>query len=373
MGLFGSSDEDENTEISDEVQELVENAKHPSVTAKKLTEKSPNIRGHMLAEKPLLEYLEEGEQPHLILHSATPGGIRIKMGGEKKKILGGSAAVMITNLRVVLAKGVDESDEISSIPIEGISGGETKQPSKLNPTKNTHKLILYADLNSILAEATDIDKDEVDDIMNKSIEAEVRIAFDKVSKDDTKFALKYISTKAEEFTNIQHKDKINEYIDDDEDIIQILKGKVAEIKQGEETDSRYAGKGVYTVITDKRVFAVIGQRIKGTDIQNLSYDSIDAVNLDKGIVNTFVSIDSGGRTYRFNAYDNSEAKEAVDYIRKRTNGELSDSSESDTPDSDTETEGDTAERLEELESLHQKGVLTDEEYESKRQEIIGEI
>ncbi|EMA22057.1 PH domain-containing protein [Haloarcula marismortui] len=372
MGLFGSSD-DENAEISGEVKELVENAKHPSVTAKKLTEKSPNIRGHMLAEKPLLEYLEEGEQPHLILHSGAPGGIRIKMGGEKKKILGGSAAVMITNLRVVLAKGVNESDEVSSIPIEGISGGETKHPSALNPTKNTHKLILYADLNSILAEATDIDKREVDNIMNKSVEAEVRIAFDKVSKDDIKFALKYISDKAEEFTNIQNKDKINKYLDDCEKIVHILKGKKAEIKQGEETDSRYAGKGVYTVITDKRVFAVIGQRIKGTDIQNLSYDSIDAVNLDKGVVTTFVSIDSGGRTYRFNAYDNSEAQEAVDYIRKRTNGKLPESEEADSPDSDNEAEGDTAERLEELESLHQKDVLTDEEYESKRQEIIDEL
>ncbi|WP_254822762.1 PH domain-containing protein [Haloglomus halophilum] len=307
MGIFSSSDEED---VDEEVKKLVENANHPSVTAKLLTKKSPGLlSGHHLAEKPLIDYLQEGEQPHMIIGTQK---IRTKLNDERKTVAGGTAAVVITDLRIIIAKTNAGKDEIISVPLEGISRGDTKHKSDF--WKATNKLILYADIDFVPFEIHGVDKNEIDDIMSSSLDVQIRIAVDgKTSGTDVDKALAHITAKGNEFRNVEGKEKVLKYIEEDEEIVKILNGKEAVIEQELEADSRYSGEGVHTVITDQRVFAVIGQEIKDERLERIDYEKIDTINLDKGISSN-LSITTGSRTYRFNVYDVNKAEESVNYI-----------------------------------------------------------
>lgn len=121
-----------------------------------------------------------------------------------------------------------------------------------------------------------------------------------------------------------------------------------------------------TIVTDERVFIHIKKRLTEDDMRTLPYDSINAVNLDTGIINNFLSLQTGGGTYKVQVLDKDDAKDAIEYIRTRTR-ELAQGGATAT------NEPDPTEQLKNIKELHDQGVLSDEEFETKKQSLLEKI
>lgn len=126
------------------------------------------------------------------------------------------------------------------------------------------------------------------------------------------------------------------------------------------------GGGVKTIVTDERVFIHVKKRITGDDMRTLPYESINAVNLDTGIVNNFLSLQTGGGTYKVQVLDKADAKDAIEYIRTRKR-DLAQGGDG------GGNEPDPTEQLKNIKELHEQGVLSDEEFETKKQTLLDKI
>jgi len=314
-----------------------------------------------------------------IKFSASTFGIRIKIGDESVKFGGKTkkmSTLIVSDMRITASNPNVDGNTIFSLPLEGVSDGELNTASALNPlnTKLSHTLTLYTTLKHLLMRNSDsgIERLENDDSY-ESLPVEITINFPHItgaSKGEIKAALDYISERSEEFRTIPNKNAIFEYLDNDEELAMVTKGKKLEITQGGQTESQYAGKGVYTAITDKRILIIVGQTLTGDDVRTIGYDSIGGVDIDRNFVVDYLRIRSGGRSYNINIYNTNQAKEAVDYIRKKVEGpqEVVTQTEVERQQSDKVT--DPSSKLRELKSLHEDGILTDDEFESKKKELL---
>lgn len=168
-----------------------------------------------------------------------------------------------------------------------------------------------------------------------------------------------------ESVTVERKKWISDHLDADEEPQFILKGKSVEIQRGDETDSK-SGKRTVTAVTDERVLILVMQRISGNDTRSLEYGSVDGVNLDKGIVTKKMRIQLSGKTYRVHVLDDDdEIDAAMKYIRAKKKQATQSKSQSETTD--------PTEQLKNVKELHDQGVLTDEEFEEKKQELLEKI
>lgn len=313
---------------------------------------------------------------------ANTWGIRIKIRDKSEKIggkTGKMSTLKVTDMRIIASNPKIDGNKIFSLPLEGISDGELKAASALNPlnTKLSHTLTLYTTLKHLLMKDSDSGIERLEnDESYQSLPVEIKINFPHgtgASKEDIKKALQYMSRKSKEFRTIPNKSEIFEHLDDDEELNLVTKGKKLEIVQGEQTESQYAGKGVYTAITDKRVVIIIGQRLTGDDVRTIAYDSIDGVDIDNNLVVDYLRIHSGGRTFKINIYDTNEAQEAIDYIRKKLEAPQEVVTQSELDSQQSNEEAQPSNKLRELKSLHEDGILTDEEFESKKEELLDDF
>jgi len=330
------------------------------------------------------KYEEEKEEfkNENIKFSDKTWGIRIKIG-EKSTKFGGKgqqfSKLTITDMRITASNPNIDGNTIFSLPLEGITGGELDAASALNPlnVKLSHTVSLYTTLKHLLMKDSDSGIERLEnDESYQSVPVEIKINFPHgrgASKEDIKKALQYMSRKSEEFRTLPNKSKIFEYLDDDEELNLVTKGKKLEIVQGEQTESQYAGKGVYTAITDKRVIIIIGQRLTGDDVRTIAYDSIDGVDIDNNLVVDYLRIHSGGRTFKINVYDTNEAQEAIDYIRKKLEGPQEVVKQGELDSQQSNQEAHPSNKLRELKSLHEDSILTDEEFESKKEELLDDF
>lgn len=122
MGLFGSD------EPSQEVQSLVEGAKHHSVDTEVLgkTSASGFVSHDYLNDGPLVDHLEKGEQPHYVfpLVNAADSGVFVDNGedllpGNKLRTI-----VAVTDQRILIVVGDKTGDRATSISYTAISSIE---------------------------------------------------------------------------------------------------------------------------------------------------------------------------------------------------------------------------------------------------------
>ncbi len=176
------------------------------------------------------------------------------------------------------------------------------------------------------------------------------------------------SADTETAPNTESFDQYAEHFGPEETPQYILKG--ATLKTEGNIDSAKSslsgGGGVKTIVTDERVFIHVEKRITGDDMRTLPYESINAVNLDTGIINNFLSLQTGGGTYKVQVLDKEEAKNAIEYIRTRKR-ELAQGGGGSTSDPDP------TEQLKNIKELHDQGVLSDEEFETKKRELLDKI
>lgn len=123
---------------------------------------------------------------------------------------------------------------------------------------------------------------------------------------------------------------------------------------------------VRTAATDKRVLVKIPQAL-GNDERTVPYRNITSVDLDLGMLYKRLSLQTPGQTYHIDigGLGKTECRKMARFVRDQ----ISEAQE--TGSSGDET--DPVDQLERLRDLKEDGVLTKEEFEQKKSDLLDKI
>lgn len=179
-----------------------------------------------------------------------------------------------------------------------------------------------------------------------------------------------------EWVNKERIKKVKDLLDPDESVHYMWRGGTIDVEGssagdsifGNDRDRKSSFKGIFTAVTDKRIVIAIPQ-VLGDDERHIPYRSVTTVDLDTGLVNRRVSLQTKGQTYHIQAQGPSkdELRDAMRFIREKVE-------EVHQPQQvQTTTEPDPTEQLQNLKELHDQGVLSDEEFEEKKRSLLDKI
>lgn len=171
--------------------------------------------------------------------------------------------------------------------------------------------------------------------------------------------------------------KIADILDDGEPVHHLTRGSTVDVEGSSagtslfgDDRSRKTGTSGYVraAITDKRVVIKIPQ-VLGSDERSVPYRNITSVDLDTGFVTKRLSLQTPGQTYHIEAHepDKQSVREAVSFIRDQTAKAQTQGNNGPANDPDP------TEQLQNLKELYDEGVVTEEEFESKKQDLLDQI
>ncbi|MFW5918181.1 MAG: PH domain-containing protein [Haloferacaceae archaeon] len=172
--------------------------------------------------------------------------------------------------------------------------------------------------------------------------------------------------------------KIQDVLDDDERVHYLTRGSTVDVEgssagqslSGDDRSRKSGTRGyVRAAITDRRVVVKVPQWL-GDDERTIPYRNVTSVDLDTGYVVKRLSLQTPGQTYHIEVHepDKAEVREAVKFVRERIA-----EAQTDTVVVEGAGEPDPTEQLKNVKQLHEDGVLTDEEFERKKQELLDKI
>lgn len=173
-------------------------------------------------------------------------------------------------------------------------------------------------------------------------------------------------------------DKVADVLDEDEQVHYLTRGSTVDVEGSSagtslfgDDRSRKSGTAGYVraAITDRRVVVKVPQWL-GNDERSVPYETVTSVDLDTGLVNKRLSLQTPGQTYHIEAHepDKDEVREAVRFVRERIASAGRDRVVVEGAD-----EPDPTEQLKNLTELHEQGALTDAEFEAKKDDLLDEI
>lgn len=136
---------------------------------------------------------------------------------------------------------------------------------------------------------------------------------------------------------------------------------------GNDRSRKSSMRGVWAGVTDQRVVVHIPQ-LTGDDERSVPYEAVTTVDLDTGLVNKRYSLQGPGQTYHIQATNpgKEECREMVQFIRTKV-------AAANRSGGGGEAATDPTEQLKNIADLHDQGILSDEEYEAKRKELLDKI
>jgi hypothetical protein len=172
-------------------------------------------------------------------------------------------------------------------------------------------------------------------------------------------------------------DKVKDILDGGENIHYLGRGGTIDVEGSSagsslfgDDRSRKSGTTGYvrTVVTDDRITVKIPQ-LTGNDERTVPYRNITSVDLDTGLLNKRLSLQTPGQTYHIQVTEpgKDEVREMVSFIREK----MEEASQPDT--TVVESEPDPVDQIDKLRELNEKGALSDEEFEEKKQELLDKI
>lgn len=169
--------------------------------------------------------------------------------------------------------------------------------------------------------------------------------------------------------------KVEDILDEDEQVMYLTRGSTVDVEGsgsgsslfGDDRSRKSGFRGwVRAAFTQKRVAIKIPQWL-GNDERSVPYSNITSIDLDTGLVKKRISLQTPGPTYHIEA-DNpgkEECRDALRYARKK----IGEANETGT----IESSPDPTKQLERLKSLHEDGVVDEEEFQEKKQKLLDEI
>jgi len=169
--------------------------------------------------------------------------------------------------------------------------------------------------------------------------------------------------------------KIDEVLEDGEPVHYMVAGSTVDVEGsgagkslfGDDRSRKSGTTGfVRTAFTGDRVAIKIPQ-VTGNDRRILPYNNITSVDLDTGLIKKRISLQTAGQTYHIEVDDpgKEECREIASFVREKMKEEQESTEGGNEPD--------PTEQLARIRDLHEDGVLTDEEFKEKKQDLLDKI
>jgi hypothetical protein len=380
-----------------DVSGLVANAAHGSVSEESLTELTSDDT-RLLHTYPLVEYLRAGEQPHFIL---TGPGESLSIEGPDavappENDGTGATMHMVTDQWWLTVTANQAEDQWMGVPLPdltGVSVGKrsdgtyevslsTETYGVVARVSNDYGAATVNDLRSWLLEhspATGTYRRSWDGETAAQTQNDTGTASESAGGTPTNAAGAGPHMNAEprgNWVTPKRVAKMGDTLDPDENVHYMFKGTTIDVEGstsgtslfGNDRDRKSAIRGIYTAVTDKRVVINIPQ-FTGDDERHVPYSSIVSCDIDTGLVAKRLSLQTKGPTYHIevNAPGKDELREAARFVRDKAE------EANKTVVQSTESEPDPTEQLKNVKELHEQGVLTDAEFEEKKQALLDKI
>lgn len=371
------------------VAQLVAGADHESVTEQRLSETKPGLTTRYLHSKPLVEHLEPDEQPHFIFAARNKTVTLDGPGAPPTPERNGTGMTMhmLTDERWLTVAANSNGDRTLSVPLADINGVTVSTSSF-----GGHEVSFTTDAFGLVAPIGNMyDSEEIDAVhswlvthtpadgtgLKRSWGAGEESADDIEEFDDLADPSKHMDADPQgEWVTPERIKKMGDTLDSDENVHYMFKGGTLDVEGatsgesiwGNDRDRKSSLKGIYTAVTDKRVVINIPQFL-GDDERHIPYSSITSCDLDTGLVAKRVSLQTKGPTYHIQAQGvgKEELRTALRFIRDKA--EEADKVVVESGGS----EPDPTEQLKNIKELHDAGVLSDEEFEEKKQTLLDKI
>lgn len=339
----------------------------------------------LLAEAPLITYLGPDEKPHAFMYNDTKG---IERDGHRAG--GGSDAsyrsiCLITEQRILFITAGAKGETLRPAAITGVETTSGRMKHKLSISTAAHAYTFYVN-NSLDAKELDLSGKYIEDLAadasSRDDEAETSIidGLSGIWTDAVSAAPDPATALSAEpqgsWVTAEHVAEMGDTLDKDEKVHYMFKGGTIDVEGstsgeslwGNDRDRKPSLKGIYTAVTDKRVVINIPQFL-GDDERHIPYSSIVSCDLDTGIMARRVSLQTKGPAYHIQAQgpNKDELRNALRFIRNKAE------------EANTVTvegggsEPDPTEQLKNIKELHESGVLSDEEFEAKKQKLLDKI
>lgn len=142
----------------------------------------------------------------------------------------------------------------------------------------------------------------------------------------------------------------------DEELLDVTSGRVEVKRLG--SDTKRAG---LLVVTTRRVF-LYSKGLAGNQVRDLYYDALSSVDIERSaILGNIIDLAVHGDRTEITLVPREDVERVVNSIREQVTAHRSASSP-------TATVGD---QVRDLARLRDEGLLTDEEFETKRRELLG--
>jgi len=382
MGLFGSGEDD------GPANTLAVSARGDSVTSDVLTVTTKRIENDYLTVKPLIEVLEEDEQPQYFFFNISKGiqkdgdAVGSGMSNESR------ALCLITDQRVIFFANGNEAMAASYSAVEDARSKNSLTKAKLTVVVAGSDYDMYVNQNKgELEDASTYIRRQSDSagetneetglteipdfrpLWNESNSKEVLSIDDRRPASD-KPCGKYVTP--------ERLKKIVDILDNDEVVHFLTRGSTVDVEGSGaggslfgDDRSRKSGTSGYvrSVVTDRRVAVKVPQFL-GNDERSIPYSNITSVDMDTGLVNKRLTLQTPGQTYHIEAHEpgKDELREITRFIRRK----ISEANQPTTVQADS-SEPDPLEQLEKLKTLHDQGVINDEEFSKKKSDLLDEI
>ena len=165
--------------------------------------------------------------------------------------------------------------------------------------------------------------------------------------------------------------RVKKEVRDSETIEYVISGSRVESESHTGTESLTStwninNEKTKTVVTDERVLIVVPQRMS-TEKRTITYDEITGVDIKTGRIQTKINIRTHSIVWDIWIDERKKAEEALEYIREKKQEAKQQPTQSD------DSQEDPTEQLKKIKELHDEGILSDEEFEEKKEELIARI
>lgn len=132
--------------------------------------------------------------------------------------------------------------------------------------------------------------------------------------------------------------------------------------------------GNWYAFTDKRMIFK-QHKFVGTEDSTIPYKNILSINLSTSLIQRNLSVSTKAGEYNPAIAKGNTGKEELRNLVEYVNGKASkeNAEEEETSKSNEENSENPKEKLEDIKELHDKGILSDEEFENKKKEILDEF
>lgn len=133
---------------------------------------------------------------------------------------------------------------------------------------------------------------------------------------------------------------------------------------------------VLTVVTNRRVLFKAGKMIGGSQV-SIDYKDISSVEVSFGVIQKRLNLETDSKVFGIGVgqVEKDEVQDMAQFIRQKMKGATRNdgTSTADQSTDDSESEEDPLDKIERLGELRDNGVISEEEFQEKKQSLLDQI